>query len=121
MFKLLVLSVFIAVAAAAPSGLYHEAPIAYESVAVVEPEYHVGAVVEHIPTAVSHQSRTDYHSKPVVHSVLAPVVHAAPAVHAAPVAYSAPIYSSYAHSAPVYSTYAHSAPIYSSSPLISSW
>jgi len=115
MFKLLVLSVVLAVAAAAPSGLYHESPIAYESVVAVQPEYHVSAVVEHVPTAVSHQSRTDYHSKPVVHSVLAPVVHAAPivhaapvvhAVHAAPIAYSAPIIShSYGHS------YAHSAPL----------
>lgn len=59
----LVLSVLIAVAAAAPSGIhgYGAYPLAYD----LQPEYHVSNVITgHVPTAVSHQSRVDYHSKP---------------------------------------------------------
>ncbi|XP_031348284.1 cuticle protein 64-like [Photinus pyralis] len=66
MFKLVVLSIVIAVVAAAPTpGYLHAAPIAY------------------IPSAVSHSSRIDYHSKPIVtytaplvtsHVVAAPII-----------------------------------------------
>lgn len=70
----LVLSVLIAAAVAAPSGIHgygaHYAPLAYEHYA---PEYHVSNIVEHIPTAVSHQSRVDYHSKPIITPIIAPV------------------------------------------------
>lgn len=95
------LSVLIAVSAAAPGGLYHGAyPLAYD----LAPEYHVSKIVEHIPTAVSHQSRVDYHSKPVITPIIAPVVKAihqpAYAVHSAPLYHSAPIvHSPYIHSA----------------------
>ncbi|XP_055321701.1 uncharacterized protein LOC129577898 [Sitodiplosis mosellana] len=115
MFKLLVLSVLVAVAAAAPSGYHGYAaalPLAYD----YTPDYHVSKIVEHIPTAVSHQSRVDYHSKPVitpiyapvtkvipqpayaVHSpaVVAPVVHSAPLVHSSPY-YGASFYDAHAH------------------------
>lgn len=100
LFLKLVLSVLVAVAAAAPSGIhgYAAVPLAYETY----PEYHVSKIVEHVPTAVSHQSRVDYHSKPVITPIIAPVtkvipqpayaVHSAPVVHAAPLAYSAPLY-----------------------------
>ncbi|XP_017775462.1 PREDICTED: pupal cuticle protein C1B-like [Nicrophorus vespilloides] len=88
MFKLVVLSALLAVASA---GVFHGA--AYT-----------------VPTAVSHQSRTDVFSKPVV---AAPVVAAytAPVVQtvvAAPVAYTAPLaYNTYAaYSAPVVKTIA---------------
>lgn len=73
------LSVLIAVAAAAPSGYgyAHGLSHAYSShiiqphVPVVVPEYHVSNHVSHVPTAVSHQSRVDYHSKPVYSPILA--------------------------------------------------
>lgn len=109
------LSAIVAVVAAAPSGLYtsshYETPIAYESVVAVQPElHHVGSVVEHIPTAVSHQSRTDYHSKPIVKSIIAPVEYVQPVVHHAPaIAY---------HSAPIHH---HSASVYAAAPLIHAW
>lgn len=97
----LVLSVLIAAAAAAPSGIHgygaHYAPLAYEHYA---PEYHVSKVVEHIPTAVSHQSRVDYHSKPIITPIIAPITKVYPqpayAVHSAPIYHSAPLI----HSAP---------------------
>lgn len=112
-FLKLVLSVLVAVAAAAPSG-YHgyaaHVPIAYDI-----PEYHVSKVVEHVPTAVSHQSRVDYHSKPVITPIIAPVTKVIPqpayAVHQpAVIAHSAPLI----HSAPiVHSPYAyHGASLY---------
>lgn len=98
------LSVFIAVAAAAPSGLHYGA-VPYAAYDV--PEYHVSNIVEHVPTAVSHQSRVDYHSKPLITPVYNTVLKAyhQPAylhseVHSAPiVAHHAPIV---AHSAPIY-------------------
>lgn len=97
----LVLSVLVAVAVAAPSGIYGGLPLAYD----YAPEYHVSSHVEHIPTAVSHQSRIDYHSKPVISPIIAPVLKAyhqpAYAVHSAPLIHSAPIvHSPYVHSAP---------------------
>lgn len=101
------LSAIVAIVAAAPSGLHYashyDAPLAYETVVAVEPEYHhVGDVVEHIPTAVSHQSRTDYHSKPIVKSILAPVEYLQPIVHHAPIAYhSLPSYHHHYASEPL--------------------
>lgn len=90
MFRLVVLSAFVAIAVAAPSVL-HEAPsvVAYSSPivsktiieqpliekTVVKPEYsvveqptvrHVGNVVKSIPTAVSHQSSTVVHNSNVL-------------------------------------------------------
>lgn len=125
------LSAILAVAAAAPSGLiasHYESPIAYQSVVAVQPElHHVGAVVQHIPTAVSHQSRTDYHSKPIVKSVLAPVEYVQPVVHHSPaIAYTSPAIISnsaplLAHSAYAHNAYAHSAYAHHSAPLIHSW
>lgn len=95
------LSVVIAVAAAAPSGIHGYGahyPLAYEHYA---PEYHVSKVIEHIPTAVSHQSRVDYHSKPIITPIIAPVTKIIPqpayAVHSAPLIHSAPLYH---HSSP---------------------
>lgn len=81
MFKLVVLSVLVAVACAAPApgflhgALAYSAPLAY-------------------PAAVSHQSRVDVHSSPLITTyaapaVVAPAVHAvAPVVHALPAAVS---------------------------------
>jgi len=113
MFKLLVLSVLVAVAAAAPSGYHGYAaalPIAYDF-----PEYHVSNHVEHIPTAVSHQSRVDYHSKPVITPIIAPVtkvipqpayaVHQPAVYHSAPLVHSAPLIHSY-HGASLYDAHA---------------
>jgi hypothetical protein len=88
MFKLVVLSALLAIAAARPGLL---APTVYSS-----------AIVGSVPTSISH------HSSSVVHSAAfaAPVVHAAPLV----TAHAAPIVT--AHAAPVISTYAaHGAPL----------
>ncbi|XP_058830996.1 retinin-like [Topomyia yanbarensis] len=74
MFKLVVLSTLIALAAARPG--YSYAPLAYHAPTLIaKPEIyyeksiieepavaHVGTVVKHIPTAVSHQSSTVVHS-----------------------------------------------------------
>lgn len=120
------LSAVLTIAVAAPSGVisyshvdsHNHSPISYESVVAVQPDIHVGHVLEHVPTAVSHQSRTDYHSKPIVQSIIAPVVYAAQVVHAAPVVHSV-------HSAPIYSSahsVAYSAPLqHSSAPLVHAW
>lgn len=113
----MVLSVILTIAAAAPSGLYHgeyEHPIAYETVVSVEPEYHqVGAVVNHVPTATSYQSRTDYHSEPIVKSVLASVDYIQPTIHQSPaIAYTSP-----AVYAPVYDDHHHSHEIVYSAPV----
>lgn len=112
------LSALFAIATAAPSGIYHhDAPLAYETIVSVQPELRqVGAIINHVPTAVSHQSRTDYHSKPVVKSVLAPIKYIRETVHQAPaVAISSPaVYATAHHSLPtVYAShhdgpYAHS-------------
>ncbi|XP_018322808.1 larval/pupal cuticle protein H1C-like [Agrilus planipennis] len=84
MFKLVVLSVFLAVAAARPGFLHGEVAVAAPAVS--------------IPSAVSHQSRTDIISSPVVATYAAPV-HAAPAV--AVEAYAAPAHFAYAAPAPI--------------------
>lgn len=110
------LSTILAIAGAAPSGLYHsETPIAYETVYAAEPElHHVGSYIEHIPTATSYQSRTDYHSEPVVKSILGPVEYIEEHVHHAPaIAYTSP--AVYAPAA-VYADHHHSHPIVYSSP-----
>lgn len=120
------LSAIVAVASAAPSGIhsYGALPVAVDHV-----DYHVSNHVHHVPTAVSHQSRVDYHSKPVITPVFAPVVktvqavhHApivVPAVHHAPLLHSAPL----VHSAPYLghsASYLHSAPLLHSEPLVHS-
>ncbi|XP_037938948.1 retinin-like [Teleopsis dalmanni] len=77
MFKLVVLSALLAVAAARPgfidSPLVLSAPA---SIAVQEPTLaKVGSVVKNIPTAVSHQSQSIVHSSAnVVEDILAPAV-----------------------------------------------
>lgn len=111
MFKLVVLSVFLAVGAAKPGLLHsalvpaavshssrvdiHSAPIAVAAPAVVAhaaPALIAHAapavVAHHIPTAVSHQSRVDIHqSIPVAVPALA-AIHAVPAYHSAPLVHS---------------------------------
>lgn len=68
MIKFVVLSVLVAVVAAEPApGYLHAAPLAYSG--------HYS-----IPTAVSHQSRVDYYSKPLITTYAAPAVIAAPVV-----------------------------------------
>lgn len=89
------LSALVAISAAAPSGIhsYGALPLAVD----YAPEYHVSNLIQHVPTAVSHQSRIDYHSKPVYTPIIAPVLNTVQAVHHAPIAYSAPL----VHSAPI--------------------
>lgn len=90
MFKLFVLLVVVAAVAAKP-GLLH-APLVAAPLAV--------------PAAVSHTSRVDVHSSPLV------VAHAAPLIAAAaPLHYAVPAATSYTsrvdlHSAPVVAAYA---------------
>ncbi|XP_011186174.1 cuticle protein LPCP-23 [Zeugodacus cucurbitae] len=97
MFKLVVLSALLAVAAAAP-GFIASHPVVYSApvatVAVHEPVLtKVGAVVKSIPTSYSHQSQSVVHSSAhVVQDIVAPVVKTsyvatAPVVHT----YAAPI------------------------------
>ncbi|XP_053686923.1 cuticle protein 12.5-like [Sabethes cyaneus] len=93
MFRLVVLSVVLAVAAAAPSAtVIASAPLAYTSYAAVpavvaqkeiayqksiieEPAIaHVGNIEKKIPTGFSHQSFTQYHNKQVAEEVFAPAV-----------------------------------------------
>ncbi|XP_030561084.1 pupal cuticle protein G1A-like [Drosophila novamexicana] len=130
MFKLVVLSALLAVAAARPGHLY-ESPVVYASAPaatiVQEPVLaKVGAIVKSVPTSVSHQSQSVVHSSAhIVEDVVAPVVKSTPVVSyaaAAPVLHStyaaaAPVlHSTYAAAAPVlHSTYAAAAPVLHSS------
>ncbi|XP_017080655.1 pupal cuticle protein G1A-like [Drosophila eugracilis] len=114
MFKLVVLSALLAVAVARPGHLY-ESPLVYAAPAattiVQEPVLaKVGAVVNSVPTSVSHQSQSVVHSSAhVVEDIVAPVVKSTPVVSyaaAAPV-----VHTSYAAAAPVVQTYAAAAPV----------
>ncbi|KAH8302573.1 hypothetical protein KR044_008386, partial [Drosophila immigrans] len=112
-----VLSALLAVAVARPGHLY-ESPVVYSAPAttiVQEPVLaKVGAVVQSIPSSVSHQSQSVVHSSAhYVQDVVAPVVksYAAPVVSSY-VAAPAPI--SYVAHAPVVktvATYAAAAPV----------
>lgn len=103
------LSVLIVAAAAAPSYYpsHHHAIQHHETVVLAEPHYeHVGSIVKHIPVATSHQSRTDYHSTPIVKTVLAPVEYVQPIVHHAPIVHhhvEPSVVYSHHHSAPLLS------------------
>ncbi|CAH0547455.1 unnamed protein product [Brassicogethes aeneus] len=90
MFKLVVLSALLAIAAARPG--YLAAPAVYSS-----------AIVGSVPTSISHSSSSIVHSHaPVAYSaysapiVAAPVVHSASLIHSAPLVHSAPLISTYA-------------------------
>ncbi|XP_055842399.1 retinin-like [Episyrphus balteatus] len=104
MFKLVVLSALLAVAAARP-GLLHSSPVVYSSPLVHEHGLaSVGTIVKTIPTAVSHQSSSVVHSSGhIVQPIVAPVLktYSAPVLHtsyvSSPLAYSAP-HLSYASS-----------------------
>ncbi|XP_062550025.1 cuticle protein 16.5-like [Armigeres subalbatus] len=93
MFRLVVLSAVLAIAAASPGAtLLASAPLAYQSYAAVpavvaqkEIAYeksiieqptvaHVGNIEKKIPTGYSHQSFTQYHNKQVAEHVYAPAV-----------------------------------------------
>ncbi|KAH8239776.1 hypothetical protein KR032_007746 [Drosophila birchii] len=114
MFKLVVLSALLAVAAARPGHLLESSPLVYAAPAttiVQEPVLaKVGAVVKSVPTAVSHQSQSVVHSSAhVVEDIVAPVVKSTPVVSyaaAAPV-----VHSTYAAAPVVHSTYAAAAPV----------
>ncbi|XP_030385047.1 neuropeptide-like 3 [Scaptodrosophila lebanonensis] len=98
MYKLVVLSALLAVAAARP-GYLESGPLlhTYAAPAIIhEPALaKIGSIVKTIPTAVSHQSISQVHSSAhIVQPIIAPVVktYAAPVIHAAPIlkTYSAP-------------------------------
>ncbi|EDW26080.1 GL18447 [Drosophila persimilis] len=80
MFKLVVLSALLAVAAARPGHLLESSPVVYSAPAtttIVQEPYlaNVGSVVKSVPTSVSHQSQSVVHSSAhVVQDVVAPVV-----------------------------------------------
>lgn len=126
MFKLVVLSTLLALAAArpglfgyhaAPALAYHHIPapaiiakpeVYYQKSIIEEPTVaHVGSVVKHIPTAVSHQSSTIVHnSAKYVEPIYAPAVKhtlvSTPIVktsyHAVPaIAYAAPAAHYFGH------------------------
>ncbi|EDW17406.1 larval/pupal cuticle protein H1C [Drosophila mojavensis] len=113
MFKLVVLSALLAVAAARPGNLY-ESPLVYAAPAatVVQESVlaKVGSVVKSVPTSVSHQSQSVVHSSAhVVEDIVAPVVKSTPVVSyaaAAPV-----VHTSYAAAPVVHTTYAAAAPV----------
>ncbi|EDX10685.1 GD12489 [Drosophila simulans] len=130
MFKLVVLSALLAVAAARPGHLLESSPLVYAAPAattiVQEPVLaKVGAVVKSVPTAVSQQNQSVVHSHAhVVEDVVAPVVKSTPVVSyaaAAPVVHTsyaaAPVvHTSYAAAAPVvHTSYAAAAPVLATS------
>ncbi|XP_073838937.1 uncharacterized protein [Musca autumnalis] len=106
MFKLVVLSALLVVAAARPGYLAGHGPVlvAGPTAVIHEPAYaKVGAIVKSIPTAVSHQSISQVHSSAhVVQPIVAPVIKttyaAAPlALHASYHAPVLPLAHGYAH------------------------
>ncbi|XP_037720622.1 A-kinase anchor protein 14-like [Drosophila subpulchrella] len=111
MFKFI--AVIALLVATASAGLIETHHVVHEPVLAK-----VGSVVHSSPSAVSHQSITQVHSKAVVQQVVAPIVktttytqpavavHAAPVVHSVPVVHAAPVVHS-VHSVPV----AHGAPV----------
>ncbi|XP_035907813.1 cuticle protein-like [Anopheles stephensi] len=93
MFRLVVLSALLAVAAAAPGHLVHSAPLAYSTVVAAAPTLvaqkeisyqksiieqptveHVGTVLKTIPTGVTHTSSAVVHDTKVRENVYAPAV-----------------------------------------------
>ncbi|XP_050075621.1 cuticle protein 38-like [Anopheles maculipalpis] len=93
MFRLVVLSALLAVAAAAPGHLVHSSPLAYQTVVAAAPALvaqkeisyqksiieeptveHVGTVVKTIPTGVTHTSSAVVHDTKVQENVYAPAV-----------------------------------------------
>uniref|UniRef100_A0A182XP95 Uncharacterized protein n=1 Tax=Anopheles quadriannulatus TaxID=34691 RepID=A0A182XP95_ANOQN len=139
MFRLVVLSALLAVAAAAPGAhLVHSAPLAYSTVVAAAPALvaqkeisyqksiveepavaHVGTVVKTVPTGVTHTSSAVVHDTKVREDVYAPAVKktvvSTPVekttyVQAAPAVYAAPVQTVYA-AAPVAKTYAYAAPV----------
>ncbi|KAI9587468.1 retinin-like [Glossina fuscipes] len=111
MFKLVVLSVLLAVAAAAPGYLGHSSVLFSAPAATVvhEPAFaKVGAIVKSYPTAVSHSSISQVHSSAhVVTPIVAPIVKTTAVVH------SAPVLKTYVAPAPV------SAPLHFAGPALS--
>ncbi|KAH8283364.1 hypothetical protein KR054_009313, partial [Drosophila jambulina] len=108
-FPQVVLSALLAVAVARPGHLY-ESPVVYSAPAAttyVQEQVlaKVGAVVNSVPTSVSHQSQSVVHSSAhVVEDIVAPVVKSTPVVSyaaAAPV-----VHSTYAAAPVVHTSYA---------------